>query len=390
MTLRDKILKATEKQFGEILEIRRHLHANPELSHQEKNTSEYLKSKLEFQGFEINEIKKGHGFFVELQGQNKKVLALRADMDALPIQETGNAAYASKVPGVMHACGHDAHSAMLFGAASVLAEFKNEMPLSGRFIFQPAEEKVPSGARVMIEEGVLENPAVEGAFAQHVTPELATGKVGFHAGPFMASADEIYITVKGRGGHASKQSELVDPILIASHLIIELRSLLKGQEPVPSLLSFGDIRGLGATNIIPNEVKIQGTLRTFDEDWRAELLQEIQARAKRLCQELGGDCEVIIPEGIPFLKNDEHLTERAHELTVELLGANNVVEMPQRMGAEDFAYFTQAVPSCLWRLGTGSDSKKYTGLHTPTFDIDEDSLRIGASLMAWLGLRFGG
>lgn len=390
MSLRDRILEAADRHYDAVVSMRRAIHHEPELSNQEEQTALRLQEALKSAGIRPIKQVAGTGFSVDLKGGKPgRCIALRADMDALPIQEKSSEPYQSKVPGVMHACGHDAHSAMLFGAALILKDLQNEIPGTVRFIFQHSEEKVPSGADAMIKAGVLSDPEMDFVFAQHVSPELDAGKIGIHSGPFMASADEIYLTVKGKGGHAARPDKLVDPILIAAHLITALQSLISRETnpQLPAVLSFGDIHGYGDTNVIPDEVKLKGTLRCFDESHRHHLIRRVEDLCLDLCRSMGGNCEVFIPEGFPFLKNDMKLSEYIKRLAIELLGDEQVVDVPMRMGAEDFAHFSHQKPSFLWRLGTGNSSKGLThGLHTSRFDIDESSMRNGFSLMAYLVL----
>ncbi|HXH19858.1 MAG TPA: M20 family metallopeptidase [Chitinophagales bacterium] len=389
--LLNRIKERSAKYYNDIVRIRRELHANPELSFQEIKTAGFIASKLK----EFNiPFKKGiaiNGVVGLLEGKNpkKKVIALRADMDALPIREANKVSYCSKNEGVMHACGHDVHMASLLGTARILSELRNELEGTVKFIFQPAEERAPGGASVMIKEGVLKNPKTDFILAQHVTPELEAGKIGFRAGKFMASSDELYVTIKGRGGHAAQPEKLIDPVLIASHLIVSLQQIVSRHASplVPTVLSFGKVVANGATNIIPDEVKLEGTLRTFDERWRADAKRKMQQLAGSLVKSMGGSCEFRIVESYPFLKNDEKLTKSIAELAKEYAGEKNVVEMEPRMGSEDFAFYSHHIPACFYRLGTGNPSKGLQSrVHTPTFDIDESALKIGMGLMAWLAM----
>ncbi len=377
------------------------MHANPELSFEEFNTSDYIASKLtEFnipfkQGF----VKTGIVALIEGKNPSKKIIALRGDMDALPILEKNTCEYKSKNEGVMHACGHDVHSASLLGVARILNELKSEFEGTVKFIFQPGEEKLPGGASLMIKEGVLENPKPDSIFAQHVFPSMETGKVGFRSGMYMASTDEIYVTVKGKGGHAAMPNDYNNPLLIASQILIDLNkafmifppsySLLEGDNVrPPTVLAFGKIVGNGATNVIPDEVKLEGTFRTMDEKWRKEAHLKMKQIAEEVAQRMGGECDFVIEHGYPFLVNDIKVTNRAREAAENYLGKENVEELPLRMTAEDFSFFSQQVPSCFYRLGTGNISKGITsGVHTATFDIDEKALEIGVGLMAWLTLN---
>ena len=399
--LKQKIKQLSEKYFEEVLTIRRHLHANPELSFEEYNTSKYIASKLKEYNIPFKEGIVTTGIVALLEGKNpnKKIIALRADMDALPILEENTIEYRSKNKGVMHACGHDVHTASVLGSAKILSELQNEFEGTIKIIFQPGEEKHPGGASLMIKEGVLENPKPSGILGQHVYPSMEAGKVGFRKGMYMASTDEIYITVKGKGGHAAMPADYNNPIFIASEIMLKLNEIFmgnatsslpfgEGRGGVPTVLAFGKFMANGATNVIPDEVKIEGTFRTMEEVWRKEAHQRIVKTAQQLAKSRGGECEIEIKNGYPFLVNDEQLTERAIKFSEEYLGKENVEYLDIRMTAEDFAYYSQVVPACFYRLGTGNRSKGITaGVHTSNFNIDEKSLETGMGLMAWLALK---
>ncbi|PZX57982.1 M20 metallopeptidase family protein [Algoriphagus chordae] len=389
--LKDKIKSLAKAYKEEVIANRRHLHANPELSYQEFNTAEFVKKKLQEIGITNIESKADTGWSALIEGKNpsKRVVALRADMDALPIIEANDVSYKSQNPGVMHACGHDAHTASLLGAAKILNEVKDQFEGTIKLIFQPGEEVAPGGASLMIADKVLENPRPNGIIGQHVMPFIEVGKVGFRPGIYMASADEIYVTVKGKGGHAAMPETLIDPVLIASHMIVALQQVVSraASPKIPSVLSFGRVEALGATNVIPNEVKIQGTFRTLDEDWRAKAHEKMLSIAKGIVEGMGGEVDFDIRKGYPFLKNDPELTERSHQAAIAYLGEENVLDLDIWMAAEDFAFYSQEVEGCFYRLGTRNEAKGITsGVHTPTFDIDEDSLEIGAGLMAFLAV----
>lgn len=392
MNLKNKIQLLADTYFEELIAIRRHLHEHPELSFHEKETMLFVAQKLSEYGIDHTTNIGGFGVVGLIKGRNpeSKTIALRADLDALPIEEKNNCSYISKNEGVMHACGHDVHTTCLLGAARILSQLKDEFDGTIKLIFQPAEEKLPGGASIMIKEGVLKNPDVELIFGQHVLPQLATGKVAFKSGISMASCDEIYITVKGKGGHGAVPNLAVDPVLIASHIVVALQAIVsRNANPLmPSVLSIGKFIANGATNIIPEEVKMEGTFRTFDEKWRAEAKEKIERTCHHIAESFGGSCEVFIDHGYPYLNNNEQATEMAYKNAIEFLGIENVETMPARMTAEDFAYYSQEIPSCFFRLGTGNIEKGITSpIHTPTFDVDENCLKTGSGLMAWLAVN---
>ncbi len=391
MTLKEQIKQLASKYSDEMIAIRRHLHKYPELSEQEKNTAAFISGKLTGWGIPFTANVGGYGIVAIIKGKNPESLtiALRADMDALPITEINEVTYKSCNAGVMHACGHDVHMTCLLGATRILEELKHNFEGTLRLIFQPSEEKFPGGALAMINDGVLENPLPEKIFGQHVLPTLEAGKVGFKAGRYMASTDEIYLTVKGKGGHAATPELNTDTVLIASHIVVALQQVVSRSAPpgIPTVLSFGKFIANGRTNIIPNEVKIDGTFRTFDEKWRSQAHEKITSLAQGLAQSMGGECEVFIDKGYPFLVNDDELTAKSKDLAVEFLGADNVVELEQRMTAEDFAYYSHIIPACFYRLGVKNPEwQEIRNLHTPNFDADESSIETGMGLMAWLAL----
>ncbi|MDO9552520.1 M20 family metallopeptidase [Rhodonellum sp.] len=390
--LKNRIKSLAQEFKTEIISNRRHLHAHPELSFQEHNTAAFVEAQLQSYGISEMERKAETGIVVLIKGKNpdKKTVALRGDMDALPIVEQNDVPYKSIHPGVMHACGHDVHTASLLGVAKILNEIKDQFEGTVKLIFQPGEELIPGGASLMIKDKVLENPKPSGIIGQHVMPLIPVGKVGFRKGMYMASADELYITVKGKGGHGAMPETLVDPVLIAAHMIVALQQVVSrnASPKTPSVLSFGRIEALGATNIIPNEVKIQGTFRTLDEAWRAKAHGHMVKIATGIAEGMGGTVDFEVRKGYPFLKNSPELTGRAQKAAIDYLGEENVLDLDIWMAAEDFSYYTQEIDGCFYRLGTRNEAKGIvSGVHTPTFDIDENALEIGAGLMAWLALN---
>ena len=387
----DQIKTLSGTYFNEIVKIRRHIHAHPELSFDEHKTAalvaEFLtKSNIEH---ETGVAKTGVVALIKGKKGGKKTIALRADMDALPIMELNDLPYKSKHPGVMHACGHDLHTSSLLGAAKILSAMSKDLNGNVKLIFQPSEEKYPGGAKVMIEKGVLKNPEPAAIFGQHVFPELEVGKVGFKTGKYMASTDEIYLTVKGKGGHGAIPHKNIDPVLIASHIVTGLQQIVSrnANPAMPTVLSFGRFMAEGQTNIIPDEVKLAGIMRTFDEAWRAEMKDRIKTMAKGIAKSMGAQCDVKIDTGYPFVVNDENLTLRAIDFARQYMGEENIVNLELRTTAEDFAYFSQVIPGCFYRLGTRNEKKGITSnLHTATFNVDEESIKTGMGLMAWLAI----
>lgn len=392
MSLLDSIKKLSESYFNDTQANRRHLHANPELSYQEFNTAKYVSAQLASYGINpIGEIATT-GLVAHIEGKNpfKRTIALRADLDALPIHEANEVNYKSSVPGVMHACGHDVHTASLLTTSRILRELKDQFEGTVKLIFQPGEEKNPGGASYMIKEGVLENPKPGNIIGQHVMPLIPVGKIGFREGMYMASCDEIYLTVIGKGGHGAAPDLAIDPILIASHIIISLQQIISrnASPKQPTVLTFGKISGEGATNIIPNEVKIAGTFRAMDEQWRASALEKIKKMAESIAEGMGGRCEVNISKGYPFLQNDPTLTKRIRYSAEQYVGKENIVDLDITLGAEDFSYYSQLIPASFYRIGTRNEAKGITSyVHTPTFDIDEDVLKLAPGLMAWMAVR---
>ena len=388
----EKIKQLSENLFEEIRDIRRYIHQNPELSFQENKTSEFIKQKLDEYGIKYKSGYVKTGILGIIEGKKKgKVVALRTDIDALPIEEKNSVEYKSKNKGVMHACGHDVHLASLLGSAKILYELKNEFAGTILLIFQPAEEKLPGGAKLMLEEGIFDEIKPDLIIGQHVMPTMKIGQVGFKEGMYMASTDEIYISVTGKGGHAAMSYQITDTVLIASHIIVALQQIVSrnAKSDVPSVLSFGKVIANGATNIIPNQVKIEGTMRTMNEEWRKQMQEKIVKIAKFTAEAMGGKCEVEIISGYPALINNEKITKQASNFAKQYLGNNNVEDMDIRMTAEDFAYFSQEYPATFYRLGTMNKEKGIINpLHSENFDIDENALKHSSGLMAWLAYKF--
>ena len=374
----------------ELSAIRRHLHAHPELSFKEYNTAAYVAGQLRALGLEPVTLA-GTGVVALIEGQpGGPVVALRADMDALPIAELSEVPYKSTAPGVMHACGHDVHTTCLLGAARLLVERRGEFQGTVKLIFQPGEELLPGGASLMIKDGVLENPAPAEVLGQHVFPRLPAGQIGLRSGRYMASTDELYLRVKGQGGHGAMPELNLDPVVVAAHIIVAAQQIVsrRANPKMPSVLSFGKVIAQGATNVIPDEVYLEGTFRTLDEQWRDEAHRHLRQLCEGLAASMGAVCELEIRRGYPCLDNNPAVTTRVRAAAEQYLGAENVVELDQWLAAEDFAYYSQVAPACFYRLGTRApDGRFAASVHTPTFDIDEAALPLGAGLMAWLTLQ---
>jgi amidohydrolase len=389
--LQEKIKVLAKEQAARVIAHRRHLHSNPELSFEEFKTASYVASQLRSIGLHPQEGFAGTGVVALIEGRNpnSKTVGLRADMDALPILEANDVPYKSLVPGVMHACGHDVHTSSLLGTAEILYKLKGEFDGTIKLVFQPAEEKAPGGASLMIKEGVLENPKPVSMVGQHVAPNVPVGKIGFREGMYMASTDELYLTVKGKGGHAAAPHQLIDPVLMASHIIVALQQIIsRNRNPAnPAVLSFGRFIADGVTNVIPNEVTIQGTWRCMDEEWREDGLKKMKKLAEGIAESMGGSCQFDIVKGYPFLKNHPELTRRVRTAATQYMGSENIVDLDLWMAGEDFAFYSQVVDSCFYRLGTRNEAKGIiSGVHTPTFDIDESALEISTGLMSWLAI----
>lgn len=388
-TIREKAVQ----YFPEIQAIRHHIHAHPELSFKEYDTSKFISEKLTSWGIKHTTGVAGTGIVGIIEGKNpaKRCVALRADMDALPIQEANETEYRSQNAGVMHACGHDVHSSCLLGAAKILLDTKDDWEGTVKLIFQPGEEMHPGGASLMIKEGVLENPKPDAIFALHVYPHLPSGTTGFRAGQYMASADEIYITIEGKGGHAALPHQTIDPIAISALIITGLQQVIsrKGNPLIPSVLTFGKIQGGFATNVIPDKVEILGTFRTMDEKWRYEAHKWIKDFINDTCKAYGATAKVDIPVGYPSLFNDPALTAKAENWAKDFLGEANVHKLDMRMAGEDFSFYTHHVPGCFFRIGTNKNNKEFLApVHNAKFDIDETAMQTGMGLMAWNTIQF--
>ncbi len=387
-----KIRSLANQLHDEHIAIRRHLHKHPELSFEEYKTYAFVKEALEKIGITKIETKANTGLVALIEGKNpsKKTIALRADLDALPITEQNNVPYRSINNGVMHACGHDVHTTCLLGAAKILFQLKDEFDGTIKLLFQPGEEKLPGGASLMIKEGALLNPDAGRIFGQHVMPLIPVGKVGFKSGLYMASSDELFIKVIGKGGHAAMPHLNIDPVAIAAQIIVSLQQIVSrtAQPIIPTVLSFGKVIANGATNVIPDEVHIEGTFRTLDEEWRTKAHEKMVHMATSIAEGMGGKCEFEVRKGYPFLKNNEELTLQTKLAAENYLGAENVVDLDTWMAAEDFAYYSQVIPACFYRLGTRNEKAGITSsVHTPTFDIDENALAIGSGLMAYIAFN---
>jgi amidohydrolase len=389
--IKEKIQQLAKDIFNDVVANRRHLHSHPELSFHEVQTSAYVAAKLDELGIPYQRMA-DNGLVGLIQGgkPGNGVVALRGDMDALPITEANDVPYKSQNVGVMHACGHDVHTSSLLGTAKILTELKDEFGGTVKLIFQPAEEKLPGGASLMIKEGVLENPKPQAVIGQHVMPLIDAGKVGFRAGKYMASTDELYVTIKGKGGHGAQPQQNIDPVIIMAHILTALQQVVSrfADPKSPSVLSFGKVIANGATNVIPNEVYLEGTFRTMDEAWRKEAHIKMKKMAEGIAESMGGSCDFDIHHGYPFLINEPVLTAATRAAAEDYLGKNNVVDLDIWMAAEDFAYYSQVADACFYRLGTSNEQRGITSsVHTPTFDVEESALELSTGLMAYIAVK---
>ncbi len=389
--IKQQIQDLAKNIFNDVVANRRHLHSHPELSFHEVETSAFVAGKLDELGIEyIKMADTGLVGLIKGDKPSTNVIALRADMDALPITEANDVPYKSQNTGVMHACGHDVHTSSLLGVAKILTSLKSEFGGTVKLIFQPAEEKLPGGASIMIKEGVLENPKPQAVIGQHVMPLIDAGKVGFRSGQYMASTDELYVTVTGKGGHAAQPQQNVDPVIITAHILTALQQIVsRFSDPKTScVLSFGKVTANGATNVIPNEVKLEGTFRALDEKWRAEAHEKMIKMATGIAESMGATCDFNIVKGYPFLTNEPKLTAAARDFAEDYLGAENVLDLDIWMAGEDFAYYTQVADACFYRLGTRNEARGITSsVHTPTFDIEETALETSVGLMAYIAVK---
>jgi len=391
IVLRQQIKQLANDIHGRVIDDRRHLHAHPELSFHEYETSSFVKASLDEMDI-ASESVAGTGIVALIKGDkaSDQVIALRADMDALPIEEVNQVDYVSQNYGVMHACGHDAHTSSLLGTARILKSIKSQFGGTVKLIFQPGEEKLPGGASLMIKEGVLDTPRPSAVIGQHVSPVVDAGKIAIRAGKFMASMDEIFITVHGRGGHGAQPHQNIDPVIIASHILIALQQIVSraASPTIPTVLSFGKFIANGAINVIPDQVYIEGTFRTLDDGWRIEAHGRIKKMAERIAESMGGRCDVKINVGYPFLVNEENLSMQVRSFAEEYLGTENVIDADLWMAAEDFAQYSQVAASCFYLLGIRNKEKGIvSSLHTPTFNIDENALALSTGLMAYIVMR---
>lgn len=387
--IEERIRQLASAYAADTIAIRHHLHAHPELSYQEFNTSAYIQQALTKLGIPFTVMATtGVVGLIEGKDPSSRIVALRADIDALPIQEANDVPYRSTCNGVMHACGHDVHTACLLGAARILQETKNEWSGTVKLIFQPGEEKNPGGASILIKEGVLQNPAPSCIVGLHVNPQLEVGKLSFRSGKVMASADELYFTIRSKGGHAASPHKTTDTILVASHLVVSLQQIVsRNSDPfAPSVLSICAINGGYTTNVIPHEVKLMGTFRAMDETWRFKAHELIQRQVEGIAQAMNAEIDLHIDVGYPSVYNNEPLTQKVVSIAGSFFGKEQIEETELRMGAEDFGYYTREIPGCFFRLGTGNTEKGITsGVHTPTFDIDENAIEMGMAAMAIAG-----
>lgn len=383
------IRQKSEDLFEKVKAYREHLHMNPELSYEEHETMQYVSNCLTALGIQHEKGVGKTGIVALIKADHHSntdaCIGLRSDLDALPIYEENDVPYRSKNEGIMHACGHDVHTAILLGAAEIIMEQRNNLSSPVKLIFQPGEEKNPGGATLMIADGILHNPTVKEMYALHVFPEMETGNVGFREGVYMASSDEIYITIHGKGGHGATPHQCVDPIMIGANLLVQLQQIVsrKCNPTIPCVLTFGHFEAIGATNIIPSIAIIKGTFRTMNENWRAEALSIVESQTKNICTSMGAEVTIEISKGYPYLENNPIVTQKLSSKAKQILGTEHVEDLPIRMTSEDFAFYSQEIPVCFFRLGVRNEAKGIVyGVHHPKFNIDDNALIIGMQVMA--------
>jgi len=374
--------------FDSVVDVRRTLHRHPELSGEERETARRVAERL--RGLDLDDVQtgiNGHGVVATLDGAKPgPTLLLRADMDALPIQEETELDFASEADGVMHACGHDVHTASLLGTAALLARHRDALRGQVRFCFQPHEERLPGGAKGMIDEGVLDG--VDAAFGQHVKPDLPPGTIGVRPGWAMASADEVYVTVNGDGGHAGSPHELdTDATYVAAQILSGLQSVISRHCPpgTPSVLTIGRLVADGATNVIPATARLEGTFRAMGEDWRHRAHGLLRRVATRTAEAHGAAADVDVRTGYPALRNHEAEATLVADAAHDYVGPDRTVDADRWFAGEDFAYFLQERPGAFYQLGVGSEH----GLHTSGLTVDEEALRTSTGFMAYLAWRYG-
>jgi amidohydrolase len=383
------ILKEAEKVEKEVIELRRKIHMYPELGFEEAKTSEIVYDYLKNLGIEVKRIAKT-GVVGTLKGNGSKTIAIRADMDALPIQEENDVEYASQIPGRMHACGHDVHTAILLGTAKLLANMRDKLKGNVKFIFQPAEETT-GGALPLIEEGVLENPKVDAIIGLHVDPELQVGQIGITYGKAYASSDMFDIIVKGKSSHGAEPHKSVDSIVIAANIVNMLQTVVsrKANPLSPLVLTIGTIEGGYARNIIANKVRMSGIIRMMEEEKRDEIVEMVEKICDNTAKAMGGEVEFKRTIGYPCLVNHKGMTDLIKETAFPLLGEGNVIEVAPTMGVEDFAYFLQKVPGSFYKLGCGNKEKGIDKpIHNNQFNIDEDCIKIGLAVHVSTVLKY--
>lgn len=385
--MKERIQRMAREGAAEIIEYRRWLHRHPELSQQEYGTMAFVAEKLKEMGLEPKTGIGRTGVMAMIKGKNPEsyCVAMRADYDALPITEDTGLPFASENPGVMHACGHDMHTSSLLGAAKILCQLKEEFEGSVMLIFQPSEEMYPGGAKMMMDDGLFDEVTPDEIYGFHCLPEMECGRVGMRKGKYMASTDELYWTIKGRGGHGATPHMTIDPIVVASHVVVALQQVVsRNASPLmPTVLSFGKMVGEGRTNIIPDEVKMEGIIRTFDPEWRLEAHNRIRKISEGVAESMGAECDLFIDYGYPPVVNNDDSTQMTHDNAVAYLGEENVDWLDMRMTAEDFAFYAQKIPACYFRVGIHVPGTEVTNLHRPNLLVNEDSIEVASGFEAY-------